>query len=123
MANEREHDVVVFGATGFAGKLTAAYLAGAAPNGTRIALGGRSRDKLERTRDELGLDWPVVTADSGDAQSLEALARSTKAIATPVGPYLRYRFPLGGACAGAGLHFARRRGEPLFLGPASSVPG
>ncbi len=46
----REHDIVVFGATGFVGKLTAAYLAGAAPAGTRIALGGRSREKLERTR-------------------------------------------------------------------------
>src|SRR3954467_6417852 len=115
MANEREHDVVVFGATGFAGKLTAAYLAGAAPNGTRIGLGGRSRDKLERTRDELGLDWPWVPADSGDAQSLEALAHSTKAIATTVGPYLRYGLPLVEACAAAGTHYADLTREPIFI--------
>ena len=115
MPNEREHDVVVFGATGFVGKLTAAYLAGAAPDGTRIALGGRSKDKLERTRDELGVDWPLITADSSDASALEAMARSTTMIATTVGPYLRYGLPLVEACAAAGTHYADLTGEPIFM--------
>ena len=52
-AASRPHDLVVFGATGFVGKLTAAYLAEAAPAGTKIALAGRSQEKLERTRAEL----------------------------------------------------------------------
>ncbi len=53
MASDRELDVVVYGATGFVGKLTAEYLARAAPEGVRIALGGRSKEKLERVRGEL----------------------------------------------------------------------
>src|SRR5919112_2271171 len=92
-AQDREHDVVVFGATGFVGRLTAAYLAEHAPAGTRIALGGRSREKLERTRAELGAaaaEWPLLVADSHDAAGLVELAAATKVVATTVGPYLKY---------------------------------
>ena len=114
----REHDIVVFGATGFVGRLTAAYLVRAAPAGTRIALGGRSRAKLERTRAELGgtaADWPLVVADSHDAPALQALAESTTAVATTVGPYLKYGLPLVEACAAAGTHYADLTGETLFM--------
>jgi short subunit dehydrogenase-like uncharacterized protein len=114
----REHDVVVFGATGFVGRLTAAYLAEHAPAGTRIALGGRSRDKLERTRAGLGAgaaDWPLVVADSHDGPALAELAASTKVVATTVGPYLRYGLPLVEACAVAGTHYADLTGEVLFM--------
>ncbi|HYF24487.1 MAG TPA: saccharopine dehydrogenase, partial [Baekduia sp.] len=86
---DRRHDVVVFGATGFVGKLTAAYLAGAAPAGARIALAGRSQDKLERTRAELGpgaAGWPLIAADSLDPGAMAELAASTTAVATTVGP-------------------------------------
>lgn len=115
---DREHDVVVFGATGFVGELTAAYLAGHAPEGTRIALGGRSREKLERTRATLGpaaADWPLIVADSHDADALAQLARSTKVVATTVGPYHRYGMPLVEACAAAGTHYADLTGEVLFM--------
>src|SRR3954451_19871808 len=118
MSAMREHDIVVFGATGFVGKLTAAYLAGAAPAGTRIALGGRSREKLERTRAELGgaaADWPVVVADSHDAAALQALAESTTVVATSVGAYLKYGLPLVEACAAAATHYADLTGETLFM--------
>jgi short subunit dehydrogenase-like uncharacterized protein len=111
----RDHDVVVFGATGFVGKLTAAYLAGAAPAGTKLALGGRSREKLERVRDGLGLDWPVVVADSSDAAQLREVAESTTAVATTVGPYLKYGMPMVQACAEAGTHYADLTGEVLFV--------
>jgi short subunit dehydrogenase-like uncharacterized protein len=114
----REHDVVVYGASGFVGKLTAEYLAGHAPAGAKIALGGRSREKLERVRGELGpqaADWPLVIADSADAEALAALAASTKVVATSVGPYLRYGLPLVQACAAAGTHYADLTGEPLFI--------
>ena len=116
--SSREHDLVVFGATGFVGKLTAEYLAHAAPEGTRIALAGRSRSKLERVRGEVGgtvADWPLVEADSSDRGALDEMARSTTAVATTVGPYLKYGMPLVEACAAAGTNYADLTGETLFM--------
>lgn len=111
----REHDIVVYGATGFVGVLTAKYLAEAAPQDVKIALGGRSQAKLEATRTELGVDWPLVIADSADAKAVEALAGSTKVVATTVGPYFKYGKPLVEACAEAGTHYADLTGEVLFM--------
>ena len=115
---DREHDVVVFGATGFVGRLTAGYLADRAPAGTRIALGGRSPEKLEQVRTELGkaaADWPLLVADSQDAEALAVIAASTKVVATTVGPYDRLGLPLVEACAAAGTHYADLAGEALFM--------
>jgi short subunit dehydrogenase-like uncharacterized protein len=112
---EREHDLVVYGATGFVGVLTAKYLAEHAPADARIALGGRSKDKLERTRGELGVDWSVLVADSQDRDAVAALARSTRVVATTVGPYLKYGKPLVEACAEAGTDYADLTGEVLFM--------
>jgi short subunit dehydrogenase-like uncharacterized protein len=114
----RTHDLVVYGATGFVGRLLAAYLAGAAPAGLRIALAGRSRSRLEQGRGELpaaARDWPLVEADSTDAASLAALAASTRVLATTVGPYLRHGLPVVEACARAGTHYADLTGEVLFV--------
>ncbi len=114
----REHDLVVFGATGFVGKLTANYLAGAAPEGARIALAGRSREKLERVRADLGQSaskWALIEADTTDRESVDAMAASATAVATTVGPYLRYGMPLVEACAAAGTHYADLTGETLFM--------
>ena len=118
MPSDRDHDVVVFGASGFVGRLTAEYLARAAPEGVRIALGGRSREKLERTRADLGeraAAWPIVVADSGDEAALAELAGSTRVVATTVGPYMRHGLPLVAACAAAGTHYADLTGEVLFM--------
>ncbi|HEY5143491.1 MAG TPA: saccharopine dehydrogenase NADP-binding domain-containing protein [Solirubrobacteraceae bacterium] len=117
-SKDRDHDIVVFGATGFVGRLTAAYLARAAPAETRVALGGRSQEKLERARAEIGGragDWPLVVADSADAAAMAKLAESTGVVATTVGPYFRYGLPLVGACAAAGTHYADLTGETLFM--------
>jgi short subunit dehydrogenase-like uncharacterized protein len=114
----REHDVVVFGATGFVGRLTAGYLAEHAPPGTRVALGGRSLDKLERVRSELGpeaAEWPLFVADCHDEQALAQLAAASRVVATTVGPYYRYGLPLVEACAAAGTHYADLTGEVLFM--------
>ena len=111
--SSREHDIVVYGATGFVGVLTAKYLAEAAPPDVRIALGGRSQEKLESTRDELGVDWPLVVADSQDREAVDALAASTRVVATTVGPYFKYGKPLVEACAAAGTHYADLTGEVL----------
>ncbi len=113
--SKREHDIVVYGATGFVGVLTAKYLAESAPADVRIALGGRSEAKLSKTREELGVDWPLVVADSQDRDAVTALAESTRVVATTVGPYFKYGKPLVEACAAAGTHYADLTGEVLFM--------
>jgi short subunit dehydrogenase-like uncharacterized protein len=114
----RDLDVVLFGATGFVGKLTAEYLARAAPTEARIGLAGRSREKLGRLREELGApaaDWPLIVADCEDGAALAELAARTTAVATTVGPYRRYGMALVEACAAAGTHYADLTGETLFM--------
>jgi short subunit dehydrogenase-like uncharacterized protein len=116
--SDRPHDLVVFGATGFVGRLLAGYLAEHAPAGTRIALAGRSRTRLLEARAALppeARDWPVVEADSNDPESLAALAEQTRVLATTVGPYARYGMPVVEACAAAGTHYADLTGEVLFV--------
>jgi short subunit dehydrogenase-like uncharacterized protein len=111
------NDIVVFGATGFVGRLVAGYLAGYAPRTVRIALAGRSLDKLERTREQLGRaaeDWPLVVADSSDPPSLTAMAAGARVVATTVGPYRRGGLALVDACIAEGAHYADLTGEVLF---------
>jgi short subunit dehydrogenase-like uncharacterized protein len=118
MAATPELDVVLYGATGFVGKLTVEYLARAAPDNARIGLAGRSQEKLERVRKELGAraaDWPLIVADSEDGAALAELAARTTAVATTVGPYRRYGAALVEACAAAGTHYADLTGETLFM--------
>ena len=114
----RTYDLVVYGATGFVGELTAAHLAAHAPPGTRIALAGRSRERLAAVRARLpgpARDWPLVQADATDPASLAALAGATRVVVTTVGPYARYGLPLVEACARAGTHYADLTGEVLFV--------
>ncbi|SDP41003.1 Uncharacterized conserved protein [Klenkia soli] len=116
--SERAHDLVLFGASGFVGKLVAEYLAEHAPEGARIALAGRTRAKVEVVRaglPERGRSWPVLVADSADPAALAELAGSTRAVVTTVGPYARYGLPLVEACARAGTHYADLTGEVLFV--------
>jgi short subunit dehydrogenase-like uncharacterized protein len=111
---ERTHDVVLHGATGFVGALTAKHLAEHA-GGARIALSGRSESKLTALRNKLAVDWPVIVADAADEDSLRSLAESTTAVATTVGPYAKYGMPLVRACAEAGTSYADLTGEVLFV--------
>jgi len=110
----RDHDVVLHGATGFVGRLTARHLAVYAGE-ARVALSGRSKDKLLALRDELGVDWPVLIADAADSGSLAELAASTTAVATTVGPFAKHGLPLVRACAEAGTSYADLSGEVLFV--------
>jgi short subunit dehydrogenase-like uncharacterized protein len=112
----REHDIVLFGATSFVGRLTARYLLGAAPAGVRIALAGRSAERLGALREELGAEgWPLLVADTGDAASLREMAAATSVLASTVGPYRRYGLPVVQACAEAGTHYADLTGEVVFM--------
>jgi short subunit dehydrogenase-like uncharacterized protein len=110
-----EYDVVVFGATGFTGALTAEYLAEHAPAQTRWAMAGRNRQKLEDLRERLKVDVPLLEAEVDDDASLSALARSTKVVITTVGPYIKYGEPLVKACAAAGTAYVDLTGEPEFV--------
>jgi saccharopine dehydrogenase (NAD+, L-glutamate forming) len=112
----RELDLVLFGATGFTGALTADYLAAHGPEGLRWALAGRSIDKLEKERVRLGRpDLELVVADSADPASLADLARRTKVVATTVGPYVDRGEALAGACADAGTDYCDITGESEFV--------
>ncbi len=112
---EREHDVVVYGATGFTGALTAQYLAEHADAGTRWAVAGRNRDKLAKAMEAIGADVPMVVADSSDPKSLRAMAASTKVVITTVGPYIEFGEPLVEACAAEGTACVDLTGEPEFM--------
>src|ERR1700754_4631773 len=115
--SQREFDIVLYGATGFVGKLTAEYLAKAGTD-ARIALAGRSADKLLAVRESLGdkaQSLPLITADASQPSTLNALAARTQVVVTTVGPYARYGLPLVAACAAAGTDYADLTGEPLFI--------
>ena len=92
MTSARDLDVVVFGASGFVGRLLAAHLAAAAPEGVRVGLAGRSADRLAAVRSGLpaqAADWPVLVADVQDPASLAELAGRARVVATTVGRYQR----------------------------------
>jgi trans enoyl reductase len=113
---EREFDIVLYGATGFSGKLTAGYLARAG-TAARIALAGRSHERLLAVREALGPTaqrWPLVVADVSNPSTLEAMAARAQVVATAVGPYARYGLPVVAACAKAGTDCADLTGETMF---------
>jgi short subunit dehydrogenase-like uncharacterized protein len=120
-SDARDYDIVILGATGFTGELTAAYLAEHAPVGLRWALAGRNPAKLEKVRAGLAqrdaslADVPLLHADSSDEESLRALAESTRVVITTVGPYLQHGEPLVAACAAAGTDYVDLTGEPEFI--------
>lgn len=116
-ATPREFDIVIYGATGFVGKLTAEYLAKSAGD-ARIALAGRSTERLSAVRDGLGesaQSWPLVAADAASPSTLSEMAARTRVVITTVGPYTRYGLPLVSACAAAGTDYADLTGEAMFV--------
>ncbi|WP_149185090.1 saccharopine dehydrogenase NADP-binding domain-containing protein [Streptomyces sp. TRM49041] len=117
----RAFDVVLFGATGFVGEITARYLAAHAPAGCRWAIAGRSRERLERLRERLAAEHPacaalpLLVADAADPDAARELAGSARVVATTVGPYVWYGEPLVAACAEAGTDYVDLTGEPEFV--------
>ncbi|WP_406691135.1 saccharopine dehydrogenase NADP-binding domain-containing protein [Saccharopolyspora sp. ID03-671] len=118
---ERAYDIVLFGATGFTGGLTAEYLVRNLPAGARWALVGRSEGKLRAVRDRLTGAHPdavepgLLVADASDADSLREVAESARVVITTVGPYLEHGEPLVAACAAAGTDYVDLTGEPEFV--------
>ena len=115
----QEFDVIVYGATGFTGRLVAEYLMRTygAEGEVRWAMAGRDREKLKALSIELGtpLNFPIIEAKTSDAGALDALAHRTRAVITTVGPYQLYGEPLLAACVRAGTDYVDLCGEPNWM--------
>jgi short subunit dehydrogenase-like uncharacterized protein len=107
----REYDLILFGATGFTGRLVAEHIRGCAEPDLRWAIAGRSRVKLEA----LGLGVPIVIGDALDPAAMRAIASRTRAVCTTAGPYARYGSELVAACAESGTHYCDLTGEVQWM--------
>lgn len=123
-SDDREFDVIVWGATGFTGRLVAEYLLRTygVGNELRWAMGGRNEAKLRSVRDELGQSSgvdansvPLVTGDAADPAATAELARRTRVVCTTVGPYAKYGTPLVEACVDAGTDYCDLTGEVQWM--------
>jgi short subunit dehydrogenase-like uncharacterized protein len=119
MKPSSKFDIVVYGATGFTGRLVAEYLAThyRGDRDLKWAMAGRSLDKLASVRDAIGApaDTPLIVADAGDPASLEAMIEQTKSVLTTVGPYQFYGSELVAACAASGTDYLDLCGEPVWM--------
>ena len=115
----REFDVIVYGSTGYTGRLVAEYLSQAYPGSTKPkwAMAGRSLAKLGEVRDLIGApaDTPLVTADAEDPASIRAMCNRATVILTTVGPYQLYGSDLVAACAETGTAYVDLCGEPAWM--------
>ena len=117
---DRPYDLIVFGATGFTGRLVAEQLQRHHAGKLRWALAGRNLGKLERLRGELGGDAPLLLADASDVAALRTLVAQAKVVITTVGPYQLHGEALVRACADAGTDYVDLCGEPLWM--AAMIP-
>lgn len=117
MSDAREFDIVIYGATGFTGRLVAEYMIAKNGHGLRWAMAGRSADKLASVRDEIGApaNTPLVVADAGNPASVRDMVGNARCIITTVGPYQLYGSDLVAACAELGTHYVDLSGEPLWM--------
>ena len=115
--SDRPYELVVYGSTGYTGRLVAEYLHNEYGDDLRWAMAGRSQDKLEAVRAEMGLPESVdlIVADSSDPDSLKSMAESTRVVITTVGPYQLYGEPLVKACVEAVTDYVDLSGEPAWM--------
>ncbi|MEM1395969.1 MAG: saccharopine dehydrogenase NADP-binding domain-containing protein [Pseudomonadota bacterium] len=115
----KEFDVVVYGASGYTGRLVAEYLGQRQSDDSAIsfAMAGRNVDKLAAVRDEIGVsaDTPLLKADASDPQSLKDMCGKAKVVLTTVGPYQLYGDPLVAACVETGTDYVDLCGEPAWM--------
>ncbi|WP_409432650.1 saccharopine dehydrogenase family protein [Litorimonas sp. RW-G-Af-16] len=113
----KDFDVVVYGATGFTGRLVAEYLDNEYGSDLKWAMAGRSLDKLKSVRDEMGVSDAVelIVANSDKPETLADMASRTKVVITTVGPYQLYGEPLVKACVEAGTDYVDLCGEPAWM--------
>lgn len=118
--DSREFDIIIYGATGYTGRLVAEYLDqhyGQRDDGPKWAMAGRSIEKLEAVRDEIGApaDTPLVVADADNMEDLDMMCARTKVVLTTVGPYQLYGDNLVAACVKTGTDYADLCGEPAWM--------
>ena len=119
MSETRELGIIVYGATGYTGRLVCEYLNKQYGVGGDVswAMAGRSQDKLEQVRDELGIpvSVPLIVADASSSSSVDALVQRAQVILTTVGPYQLYGADVVRACAQAGTDYVDLCGEPAWM--------
>ncbi len=122
MQAEREFDLVIYGATGFTGGLVADYFAQRASRSSlRVALAGRNAEKLSALRERLrtshpaAADFAVVTASTGEPESLDSMASRTRLVLSTAGPFVEHGPPVVAACVEHGTHWLDNTGEPKFV--------
>ena len=113
--NTKPHDIVVFGATGFVGKLLCRYLATLGSSSKlKWAAAARSREKLEALRHFLG-PVPLLIADGREERSIAAMCAKARVVVSTVGPYALYGEPLIKACSELGADYCDLTGEPQWI--------
>jgi short subunit dehydrogenase-like uncharacterized protein len=115
----RDFDIVLWGATGFTGRLVADYLVRnylGRDTGLRLALAGRNNDKLKKIAEEVGAPQvPILVGDSFDADSLDAIASRAEVLISTVGPYAKYGAEIVAACVRNGTDYCDLTGETHFV--------
>lgn len=120
MSEAPEFDIIIYGSTGYTGRLVAEYVVqeyGKSADAPKWAMAGRSLKKLEEVRDLIGApkDTPLVVADSDDPASIDMMASRTKVVLTTVGPYQLYGDEVVAACVRHGTHYVDLCGEPGWM--------
>jgi short subunit dehydrogenase-like uncharacterized protein len=119
MSKQREFDIIVYGATGYTGRLVCEYLNRqyGVEGEVSWAMAGRSQHKLTQVRDEMGIPDQVtlIVADAASPASVDALAARCQVVLTTVGPYQLYGSDLVRACAAAGTDYVDLCGEPAWM--------
>lgn len=113
----KEFDILVYGATGYTGRLVAEYINNEYGSDLKWGMAGRSETKLQEVRDLIGVpaDTPLVICDSDNDADVAAMVSRTKAIITTVGPYQLYGDKIVAACAEAGTDYVDLCGEPHWI--------
>lgn len=115
---QREFELVLWGASGFTGRLVAEFLFANYANSLKWAIGGRSREKLESIAESIAGNknaLPIIVADSADESAMTAMVARTKVVCSTVGPYALYGTPLVKACAESGTHYCDLTGEVQWM--------
>lgn len=115
MSNENKYDLVMFGATGFTGKLVCEYINSKYSDSLNWAIAGRNKEKLENVSNELGLSVPTIELDSNNESHVENVLKQTRLILTTVGPYQLYGNEIIKKCAELGVHYVDLSGEPGWM--------
>jgi short subunit dehydrogenase-like uncharacterized protein len=117
--SSRSYDLIIYGATGFTGRLVAEHMLATYGVGGEVswAMAGRNAAKLDEVRTEIGApdSLPLILADASDPESLADMVAQAKVIVTTVGPYQLYGEPLVAACAEAGTDYVDLCGEPAWM--------